>query len=347
MISSSKYIHTKKIIVAVIGDLSEVLCATPFIHNLKKNWPDKRIDVLVTSRNNHLAAGWPFITSVNFFNENYNFLEQISYFQSLAKQYDLFISITPSLAGYAAAHFSKALHRIGVVPRDPIYLTYAAKFLLTTSVTVDFSVEPSFSKKFPHEVEVGYKLNNEMGIKTLIKEIFLEPDKKIVATVDELEKEWNTTPKVKKICLHISRPWLTQNWDMNEFPKLVSALQKGYHDNCLIIFLCDPENANMGNELAATFKDDPLVKTVSNLSIIQQAELIKRCSVAITTDRHIMQMSAAVQTPVVAIYPRNEFEINAQRWAPWRVNNKRLVQKLPSQLINDIYSSAIELDEAT
>jgi heptosyltransferase II len=346
MTGSSKYIHTQKILVATIGDLSEVLCATPFIKNLKTNWPDKRIDVLVTSKYRNIMASCPFITGVKFFNEESGIFEKISFFQSLARQYDLFVSFTPSIAGYFAAYSSKSLHRTGIVPRDPLYLTYAAKCLLTSSIVVDYSTESGFSKKFPHEIELGFKLNDELGIKTIEKEIYIEPGIENIRVINDLKEKWKISDDAKSICLYLSNTWLTQNWELNEFHKLVCALQKGY-PKAYIILLYDSENADTGREVAKKFENNPLVKSSGELSIIQQAELIKRCFCVITTDRHIIQMSSAVKTPVIAIYSQKDNEVNVQRWAPWRVNNRRLLQKLPSQLINEIFTSVKELDEVT
>jgi ADP-heptose:LPS heptosyltransferase len=339
----SKYQYTKNILVVTIDDLSEILCAVPFISNLKSTWSEKKVDVLAAKKYRSLLGAFPFIDTIKDFDDGMGFMGRIKFFQSLAGQYDLVVSFTSSLTGFAAAYLSKAHHRVGIVTKDPIHLNYVGKYLLTAPVIVDYSIEADFNKKFLHEVELGFKLADELGIKTHTKDIIIETEAEDISIINNLVKKWNISPEKKIFCLHLSDSWLTQNWEVKDFYKLIDSIVDGFPEACVIL-MYNANNFKTGREISGKYANHSSVKSTGELKFIQQLELIKRCFCVVTFDRYTMQLAASVNIPVIAVYPPKNSEVILQRWAPWRVDCRKLIQKIPSQLINEIYSSIKDID---
>jgi ADP-heptose:LPS heptosyltransferase len=339
-----QYKCVKKILLVCTGDLCEVIDIIPLMRNIKENWPDKILHILVNMKNKPVFENSSLADEVRTISDTVNFQEQLKTFQSLGNSgYDLVVVCTPKAPVYIGVSFMKADYKMGLVLKDKILDWASGRSLFKERYEIDYKAELEQSKKVPHQVELGLKLGENMGLNITNRDIVLSPSKEDERFINELMKNWKWERNKKIFGIHLSEDWIAQGWDQKDFHTMVQNFQRGYPSN--ILFTARSASVDIARELAKSYIGNESIRFAMDLPLLQWAELMKRCSYMIAIDKDAVQLASSQKAPVIAIFPQDNFEINAQRWAPWRVKNRKLLQKQAQKLINEIFASIKELDE--
>ncbi len=260
-----------------------MILALPLLQVLRRNFPNSKIDFMLIPKTAELLKNHPDIDEVIIFDKKgkdrgLKGLIKISKLIS-AKNYDVvFIphrsfrsAIIPFLAGVRI--------RIG-------FDKSAFNFLYTHVVNY---------KKI-HEIERNLFLLEPLGIKVNSKELpNLFPSNDDRNYVDKILADINSN----LIGIAPGSVWATKQWLKERFVELVMLLVK---DGFVVVLIGGAEDF----ELCEEIKRDSGFKNVYNfcgkLSLLQSAELIRRCVVLVSNDSAPMHIAVAMRTPVVAIF---------------------------------------------
>ncbi|MBI1806749.1 MAG: lipopolysaccharide heptosyltransferase II [Ignavibacteria bacterium] len=270
---------------AFIGD---VILTLPLIQTLKEHYPSSRIDVVVVPRAAEILMNHPALHDVIIFDKRHadagvgGFLRQMKRLRQ--KKYDLTLVPHRSFRSAALAFSSKIPLRVG-------FTTSAGRYLFTHVVQYD---------KLSHEVDRNLKLLTALKISPpqgVYPDLY--PSQADCQLVDRffLENEVKDTSKL--VAVAPGTMWNTKRWLEDRFEELIRRLlQDGVH----IVLVGGGEDAPFCERLVERMNSPSVHSAAGKLSLLQSAELIRRCRLLVSNDSAPMHLAVAVRTPVIAIF---------------------------------------------
>ncbi len=265
---------------AFIGD---VILALPLLQVLRRNFPNSKIDFMLIPKTSELLKNHPDVDEVIIFDKKgkdrgLSGLIKISKFISL-KSYDVAIIPHRSFRSAMIPFLAGVKTRIGF-----------------DKSTFNFLYTHVVGYKKIHEIERNLSLLEPLGIKVSSKELpNLFPSDYDRSYIDKILADVNSN----LIGIAPGSVWATKRWLKERFVELVMLL---VNDGFAVVLIGGAEDF----ELCEEIKRDSGFKNVYNfcgkLSLLQSAELIRRCVVLISNDSAPMHIAVAMRTPVVAIF---------------------------------------------
>ncbi len=311
-----------KILVVKFRNIGDVLLTTPLIKNLKLNYPNAKIDMVVNKGTEFMVELNPNINKIYTYDRiNFKKMSKIKRvmeefrFLNGFKDYDMVINTTEGDRGTFIAKFSKAKIKIGYGLTKNIILKNVFTHQLQRSPLLRHIIENNLDalrvinkKIYTKKVEIfwdkddkkkidGLGLDNYIHIHPISRWLFkCIKDELMANIIDFLEQNG------KKVVI-------TASPDKNELKKVESILSH-----------CKSNPLNLSGELT--------LKEVAYLS--------SKASLFLGVDTAIMHMAAAVDTPVVAFFgPSGAFN-----WGPWDneilesgYNKKNGIQKMGKHIV--------------
>lgn len=306
-----------------IGDL---VCTTPAIKLLRRNFPEARIYALVNSYNAEVLRGNPDIDHVYVYHKGKHsggtrldaLLSNLRVFREIrAESMDVVIgcaySYSKTLARYTWLTGGKM--RIGVVDeknaRNQFY----------------YNVAPSEPEEPLHEVEAMIRLLAPLGVRGPVPPLDLRPDPVEVNKVQSFLRSRGFDGKRKLVALHISSRKPKNRWPKENFRELAELLQERFGVGLLLLWSPggndnpfhpgDDENAAW---IVSRAKARPFALATTRLG-----ELIAALSVSdmvVCCDGGAMHVAAGLGKPILTIWGSTD----PRRWSPWGVPH-RILQK--------------------
>jgi len=337
------YQTVKKILHIRLDRVGDVILSTPLLRAIYDNWKDREVHCLVTPYTREVLEECPYVSEIKIFSNKWSIGERLSFLNQLKKEeYDLVIAHSPTSFTYFTAFFTRAQHRIGYVYTERPITAKLVNMALTDPIPLNIRERLASGKKIPHEVEQGLLIAEKLGLKPKSRDLYLKPDDSDFKYVEKKIKKWFWEKK-RIFGIHLSNKWLSIGWEVKHFHRLVNELQIKWK-NSYILFTYGSYEIDIGREIQAYYKKKNSVQAVWDLSIKQWAAMLKKCSFLITPDTGAVHVAASQKVPVIAIYHPDNYDLNSQQWAPWRVKNKKLVKKAPLQLIHEIIDAISELE---
>lgn len=338
------YQYVKKILHIRLDHLGDLILSTPLLQAMHDNWPDKEIYSLVTPYNQEVVRGCPYVNEVILYSDKMGYMQQIQFFMDLRKyDFDMVIAHSPTMKSYVAAYFTGAMHRIGIYYEERPLIVKLINFLLTDPIPLNIQEKLKEDGKIPHEVEKSFMLAEHLGLTVKNRDTYLVPDKvDLKYAVDRLKK-WNWKKGRTIFGIHISEKWFKKGWTIKHFYNLAGEIQRKW-DKAYVLFTYGSREGDIGREIAKFYEASPTVECAWDLSVKQWAAIIKVCSFFVTMDTGAVHVAASQKVPVAVIYDSENYDLNTQQFAPWRVKNKKLKQTAPKDLIKDIIDALADLE---
>jgi len=288
-----------KILVIKFRNIGDVLLTTPLIKNLKLNYADVKIDMVVNKGTEAVLKYNPNINKIFTYDRDYfkslpkfkRFINEFKFLRSF-RDYDIVINTTEGDRGAFIAKFSNAKIKIGYEVKKNLYLKSAFNKLLPKP------------KLLRHIIE-----NNLDAIRVLDKKIF---EKKVeIFWNKEDEKRVDNLIKGEFIHIHPVSRWLFKCIDDKIMASIIDFLEK---EGKKVVITASPnkEEIKKVNSILSYCKSKPL-NLSGELSLNEVAYLASKAKLFIGVDTAIMHIAAAVNTPVVAFFgPSGAFN-----WGPW------------------------------
>jgi len=270
---------------AFIGD---AILTLPLVQHVKRLAPHAEIDIVVAPRTKDLFANHPAIRETIPYDKRgldrglRGLLRMARRLRN--RRYDVAFVPHRSLRSAALAWLLRIPHRIG-------FDKSAGRFLLSKRVR---------HRKDFHEIDRNVSLLWGVGIEKAQRELpRLYPSANDQKRVNKLLIELEVGNPENLVGIAPGTIWNTKRWPKERFASLAVRLDdEGFE----IVLIGGKADEKLCDEIQKLSGSSKVYKTAGKLSLLQSAELIRRCKVLISNDSAPMHMAVAVGTPVVAIF---------------------------------------------
>jgi ADP-heptose:LPS heptosyltransferase len=277
-----------KILVISLAGIGDTLIATPFIHELRANFPSAIIDACVLSAGSKdLLEGNPHLNTVhqkNLIKEGA--LRSLPFLRNLRRErYDISINVhTLGRIHYrVVARFIGARLRLSHEYENHGWLD---RLLVNRTVPQNYSV---------HSVENNNRLLALLDKKPLLPqhdfEIFLAPAEEEFARTFIAKNQLGTC---KRIGIHVgsgdTKNLQLKRWPIAHWQELIQRMVKAHPDVAILLF-GGPEEQILAE------KCGPLVLAPATYNLRQAAALMKHLDAFVSVDTSLMHLAAAMKVP--------------------------------------------------
>jgi ADP-heptose:LPS heptosyltransferase len=280
-----------KILVISLAGIGDTLMATPFLRELRANFPAATIEVLVMwAGARDLLENNPHLNRVHHKNLiKCSQWETFRYLRSLhAAGYDISVNTHPQ----SRIHYRIAARLVGArvrVSHDYECSGWLDRLLVTKSLPQDYSL---------HAAENNFALLPLIGAQQKLSdhhlEIFLQPEEEQWAA-DYLAQ--NGLPGRRWLGVHVgsggTKNLALRRWPVERFIELAQRLQ-AEHDGLPVLFFGGPEEA-AGHEIIRQRFPGGYFPPTRNLR--QAAALLRHAGAFLSVDTALMHLAAAMRVP--------------------------------------------------
>ncbi len=290
-----------KILVVRYRFIGDMVLMIPFLRNLRYEYPDAIIDMLVAPNSGDVISECPYVNNFIYFDttrkhkyecakgEKKSFWHYVSFLKK--EKYDKAYVLKRSLSSALLVFFAKIPLRIG-------FDTEYRGIFLTKKVKYDL---------IKHESLCALDLLEADNIK--VKDTYLEN----WTTVEDENKirkifdDYKIYPEIKKVIVHATASNDYKTWDINNFAQIIEYLsnEKGVQ----VIFTGAQNDKTVYEDIK--YNNDLKIKPINlcgTLSIKESLALIKLSDLIVGNDSGNLHMAASVGTPVIGIYGPMPFE---------------------------------------
>ena len=277
-----------KILIVQTAFIGDVVLTLPLVQLLSKTFPHFSIDIIVIPRSAEVLRNHPDVNNIIIY-DKYGIDKGVKGFLRLLKfikseHYDIAFIPHRSLRSALLAYLGNIGRRIG-------FNKSAGKILFTDIVKYEKGI---------HEIDRNLSLLKPVSIVKVIKEPpRLYPASADVVFINKILFEEEILDTSKLIGVAPGSVWNTKRWTKEGYIQLIKKLVARNYIVCLIggkddVLLC--------KEIVSTIGRGRVFSTAGKLSLLQSAELIKRCNVLVSNDSAPIHIATAVETSVVAIF---------------------------------------------
>jgi len=278
----------KRILVFQTAFLGDVILTTPMLQLLKERYPAAEIDVVTTPAAAPFLLNHPSVSTVIPYDKrgSQKGLRGIAAMAILLKkrQYDL--AVVPHRSFRTAA-----IMALSGIPRRITFTTSSGTLFYHDLVPYD---------KVQHEVERNIALLAPLGIIQQQKVLpELHPSDADVRSVSTLLFEREILDQHAMIAVAPGSVWYTKRWPSERFAALAGKLAaEGFQ----VMIVGGKEDAAAAAEIRQRTNHKNVHDMTGTLTLMQSAELLRRCAALVTNDSAPLHMGVAMRTPVVAVF---------------------------------------------
>ena len=286
-----KYEHNQinRILIRGTNWIGDAVLTIPAIKSIRNGFPHSHISLLVN----------PWVRDIFIYNKDIN--EIITYAQTggkitriknvishlRAKEFDIAFLLQNAFEAALLTYLARIKYRVG-------YNTDCRSYLLTNIVYLKREILKV------HQVKYYLSLAYSLGFPQVDESPLVYTSITEDSYIDKWLSANNYSPKELLVGINPGAYYgSAKRWSPERYAEVANILHKEYKAN--IVFLGGPQEIEMKEKIACHLRFNPLWAT-GNLSLIQTTALIKKCRLIITNDSGLMHLSAAVSTPVVAIF---------------------------------------------
>lgn len=291
----------EKIIIIDLLYLGDLLFATPFIRNLRKNYPQARIDMVVNANFSEIMEGNPYLDHIYPYNKGWSFLQSRQFARGLSKNnYDLGINLHGNWRTALLLKIINPAYSIGYGSRGRgIFLNREIKQTegkhMVEAYLEDFSAVLGFTEIDDRGMEIGVNEEAEKRMRNFLEDQGIKPGDRVVG-------------------LNTGGSWPTKRWTKEGFARLADKLQRDYRVK--VVFLGGPNDLSRVEEIRGMMETESLV-AAGKTGLKELAALTKELDLVISGDTGPVHVAASVGTPTITIFgPSDE-----KRYAPYGQNN--------------------------
>jgi heptosyltransferase II len=265
----------------------DVVLTLPVARILKRSVPGITIGFVAIPSVVGLFEGNPSIDTVHIYDKKrndrglYGFLRRVN--ELKAAGYDCAIIPHRSMR-------SALLARCAAIPRRIGFDTASGKFLMTDVVRY---------AGHTHEIGRNIALLGPLGISGPAEDPEIPcPDHAAVA-VEKFCRDFRLPERPRVIALAPGSVWATKRWPADRYAQLASMLIR---DGFSVVMVGGEDDAPLCRDIAAAVENGTVAVAAGQFSLVQSAELLRRCGLLVSNDSAPVHLAAAAHTPVLAIF---------------------------------------------
>jgi ADP-heptose:LPS heptosyltransferase len=271
-----------KNILAIRSDrFGEFLLNIPAFRALKETYPGARLSLAVSQQVKELAECVEYADKVVVWDDAFK--------KNLKKlKFDTCVILNPAKEAHWLSFWAGIPRRVGYNRKWGILLTHKMK--------------DDKNLGLKHEVEYNLDLVGLIGAK----------NKEIVSSGLRLPRNDKYDYLAGAIAVHPFTSDTLKQWPVDRFQQLIKRLSEERKVKVLVVGRDDIVGGEYFDNLG-----DNIINLVNKTSLIELAQLLKQCRITVTCDSGPMHLSAAVGTPVIALFRNDLPGKTARRWGPW------------------------------
>lgn len=273
----------QKIIVIDLLYLGDLMFAIPFLSELRKNFPEARIDLIVNSAFHSIVEDNVNLDYVYAYNKKWTIKQSIKFAKDLSQNnYDLGINIHGSWRSAILLKLINPSYTTGFGGKGRgLFLNRKLKQL-----------------ENQHMVEVYLQVLREMNLKVESKLPFFKVKEAVSEEVNKKLVNWGIAKKDKLIALNTGGTWPTKRWTIEGFARLGDLLNREYGK---VMLVGSSGDLSIVEEIVNRMETKPMIAT-GETSLQELAALLARCDLVISNDSGPVHVAAAVGTPTITIF---------------------------------------------
>ncbi len=292
---------SKKILVVRYRFIGDMVLTVPFLRNLRYNYPDWQIDMLIAPNSGEVIDNCPYVNNFIYFDttrkhkyeKGIGHKKSFWYYVSVLRKekYDKAYILKRSFSSALLCFLAGIKQRIG-------FDTEHRGFLLTKKVKYNL---------FKHESLCSLDVLEADGLR--VKDTYLENwirDENILK-VEKLFEEYNITTDKKIAVVNAQASNPKKVWDIKNFTEIIEYLsnEKGVQ----VVFI----GAQSDKELYETLKYSEKLKITpvnlcGKLNLKDSLAVLKKADFIIGNDSGTLHMASSVGTKVIGLYGPMPFE---------------------------------------
>ncbi len=278
------------ILVIKLRYIGDVLLATPVLRSLRERFPEARLAMAVLRGTEDVLKGNPDLTEVLVV-ERDGLAEQLRFLQSIRRRrFDCVIDLTDGDRSAILSRFSGAPVRIGLNEE------HRWRGLLYTMVV---QARPDVRHRLERDLETVRPLGIEPKAGPLVLRIPSQDEASAVGLLDDLAGEKLSDGSKPLVMLQPGARYWFKAWPAERFAELASRLAEKY--GCRILVGGDARERGLAEAIQAGART-PVVPLAGQLTLLQYAAVLKRCSLFVGNDNGPMHMATALGISVVALF---------------------------------------------
>jgi len=280
--------RVKNILVVQTAFLGDAILTLPLIQTVKDFFSDASIDVLIVPRTDNVFENHPAVRERILFDKKgtdqgwQGFCRIVRMVR--ARKYDIAFVPHRSIRSALLVFLAGIPIRIG-------FDRSAGRFLFTKVVKY---------RREAHEIIRNLSLLEGIGIREVSHSLpRLYPSHEDQRVIDRLLIELEVVSTNNLIALAPGTVWNTKRWLKERFASLAVNLDDEGFEVMLVGGVEDRQLCDEVHQLSGSSK---VYNTAGRLSLLQSAELIRRCKILVSNDSAPMHLAVGVGTPVVALF---------------------------------------------
>lgn len=293
----------KRILIVRTDRIGDVLLSTPVIKALRQNYPSAYLAMMVSPYTKDIVEGNPYLDEVIIYdkdNKHKNWLTSLVFARDLKKEaFDLALILHPTNRVHLVTFLAGIPKRVGFKRK--------LGFLLTDKI------EHTKQSGEKHELEYTLDLVRSLGIIPEDKSLLMPINPESEQWTEELLKQEGIGAADKLLAIHPGASCPSKIWPNERFAEVADRLSEKYGLKVLVI--AGTQDAGLALQVIQNMHF-PALNLAGRASLSQLASLLKRCRLLISNDSGPIHIAAALNTPVISIFGRNQKGLSPKRWGP-------------------------------
>lgn len=307
----------KKILVVKLDEIGDFVLVTPFLRELRRNFRESKITLIVKKEVFNLAEQCPYVNMVIpldlKMNKIYRVFQQYFRVFKICKKYlwneNFDLAIIPRWDGddnhnAFTAYFSRAKNVIGYNQCN------GSENLLTVKLT---------QKCIQHEVKQNLEIIKLLGGNIENEKIELWLTKKDNEFASHFIKKFKET-NITILTIAPGAALKKRMWPKERFAELIKFIKSEAGSNYYFILLGSDKEMYLGNYLEKN--SYMIINMIGKTSLRQAAAIISNSNLFIGNDSGLVHVAAAVEVPVIDIscqpvHGSTEHANSITRFGPW------------------------------
>jgi len=280
-----------KILIIQIGKIGDMICTTPLFREIKKKFPESRLDVIIIPRSQDILKNNPHINRTILITDYPRLADKFKLINKLRKErYDWALSLD------IAGAFLNILAFWSLIP-SRITMTYkhAGEIMQSLFIFSNFRLE---YKRGTSVLEHRLSLLKFMGIENPSeqKEVFFTPDEEKKAA-DFLQSQ-GISNREKLIGISVSAGIKETEWEVARFAELADRLTDEL--GAEVVFIGSKSDQSRINQVQNLMKNRT-VDSSSHFALREVAALMKNFKLLISVDSGPVYIADALNVPIIDI----------------------------------------------
>jgi len=278
----------RSVVVIQTAFIGDVILTLPLIQAVRRLYPEAAVDVVVVPRAKELFDNHPDVREVIVFDKKgtdrgLRGLRRIAGILK-SRSYDLALIPHRSLRSAVLALMAGVPVRVG-------FNRSAGRLLLTSRAAY---------QQGRHEIDRNLSLLSKIAVAPVQRQLpHIHPSAADAERINRLLIELEVGAPGKMVAIAPGTVWNTKRWLEERFASLaVNFDDAGYE----VVLLGGQEDSGLCAEIRTLSGSSRVHSVAGMLTLLQSAELLKRCALLICNDSAPMHLAASVGTPVVAIF---------------------------------------------